>query len=457
MGEMFAFINISLPEEFASLPFPGHVATDSRHVRTGGAFVALEGDRTDGHQYIPQALERGAALIVVRRGKRPDGISVPCVELEEPERDLAQMASAYLESAQIGEVIAVTGSVGKTTTRAALLHVLQRKFRIHSSARSLNTRIGCTCTVLGMPPDTELLLMEFGANKPGEIQELAELFPPTSVVITQVAPGHLEGFGSIEGVLKGKMEITKSRRLRRFLYNFDNLPLSVAASGLKADGVDAETYSVGNGEADFRIEALSFEMREGVPELSFKLKGKDDHVVPFHAGVWGTHLAYPLAFSAALGSLLGIPLSECAEALADFQGLEGRGRILSLEGGKRFLVDDAYNANPISMRASLETFAKLCVEGKMAVLGEMREMGPDALRYHRDLEPLLSCFNNIVLVGDIWHEAMSDFPGRSFVPDWRAALKIVRGAPWKGLLVKGSNSLGLGNIVRSLSGEGEGA
>ena len=452
--EMFALIGKSLPEEAAGRPFPAHVATDSRCVEPGGAFIALEGERVDGHRYIPQALERGAGLIVVRRGKRPDGLPVPCVELEEPEQDLARMASAYLRSLGVPEVVAVTGSVGKTTTRAALQQVLGGRFRLHAATRSLNTRIGCACTVLAMPQDAEVLLLEFGANKPGDILELTSLFPPTSAAITQVAPVHLEGFASLEGVLRGKMEIVRSPRLRRFLYNFDCLPLRDAALGM---GGTAETLSIGGDGADCCIEAPRFEMRGNRPELTFRLRNQYGATARFSAGVWGTHLALPLAFAAAFGGLKGIGLAECAEALKGFQPLEGRGRILSLDGGRRFLVDDAYNANPESMRASLATFAGLQVEGKMAILGEMREMGRETLRCHRALEPLLNGLGSVVLVGDAWRSALPERPGFAFVRNWQEALQIAAGTSWTGLLVKGSNSLGLQNVVQSLIAERGGA
>ena len=452
LGEMFGLIGADVPEEARSQPFPGHVATDNRYVEPGGAFVALEGERTDGHHYIPQAVDRGAGLIIVRRGKRPEGLTVPCVELDEPEVDLARMASAYLERARrsgsLREVVAITGSVGKTTTREALRCVLGGRFRLHAPERSLNTRIGCTATILAMTLDAELLLLEFGANKPGEIAELTALFPPDSALVTEVAPVHLEGFRTVEGVLAEKMEIAGSRRLRRFLYNGDNPLLRRTAP--------RESQSVGTGDVDFQIQDTRFEMRDGLPALAFSLKRKGQSAsVAFRAGVWGTHMAWPLAFASALGNLLGMSLEECAEVLRGFQALPGRGRVLPLKEG-RFVVDDAYNANPLSMRASLETFVGLPMSGekKTAVLGEMRELGPDAVRYHRELEPLLDKLGNVILVGGLWREALPDHPGRFFVGDWREALDIVQDLDWRGLLAKGSNSLGLQNVVRALCGEG---
>lgn len=452
LGEMFSLIGTDVPEEVRSQPFPGHVATDNRYVEPGGAFVALEGERTDGHHYIPQAVDRGAGLIIVRRGKRPEGLTVPCVELDEPEVDLARMASAYLERARrsgsLREVVAITGSVGKTTTREALRCVLGGRFRLHAPERSLNTRIGCTATILAMTLDAELLLLEFGANKPGEIAELTALFPPDSALVTEVAPVHLEGFRTVEGVLAEKMEIAGSRRLRRFLYNGDNPLLRRTAP--------RESQSVGTGDVDFQIQDTRFEMRDGLPTLAFHLKRKEDgKLFVFCAGVWGTHMARPLAFAAALGNLLGMSLEECAEALRGFQALPGRGRVLPLEGG-RFVVDDAYNANPLSMRASLETFVGLPMSGveKVAVLGEMRELGPGAAHYHHELEPLLDAVGNVILVGGLWREALPDRPGRFFIGDWQEALELTKGIKWRGLLAKGSNSLGLQNVVRALCGEG---
>ena len=344
----------------------------------------------------------------------------------------------------------MTGSVGKTTTREALRRVLRTRFRVHSADRSLNTRIGCTATVLAMPPDAELLLLEFGANKAGEIAELSELFPPTTAMVTQVAPVHLEGFRSVEGVLRAKMEIAGSGRLRRFLYNFDNPLLRGAAAGLSGPSVDSVGMECG---ADFLIEEPRFTLEGVLPFLTFRLRGGGDEAC-IRSGLWGRHLALPLAFAAAAGCRLGIPLREGAAALEGFRGIKGRGRILPAAGREGFVVDDAYNANPLSMRSSLETFLSLrSVTPKMAVLGEMREMGPDAVRYHRELEPLIDGVDEAVLVGELWRGALEEKPNRCFVGGWREALDAARAAEWAGSLVKGSNSLELERVVEGLAAE----
>ncbi|MBQ3586249.1 MAG: UDP-N-acetylmuramoyl-tripeptide--D-alanyl-D-alanine ligase, partial [Synergistaceae bacterium] len=172
----------NVPENFARMEFPNHLATDSRDVEKGGAFVALEGEKTDGHNYIPQAVSNGAGLVIVRKGKNPGGLSVPVIELENPERDLASIASRKLKAHDLKDIIGITGSVGKTTTRAALQKVLSPRFKVHAPERSFNTLIGCTATIMAMPKETEILILEFGANKPGEISELTEYFPPSIVI-----------------------------------------------------------------------------------------------------------------------------------------------------------------------------------------------------------------------------------------------------------------------------------
>jgi len=451
LKDLFALIGVEVPEEISGLEFPGHLATDSRDVIDGGAFVALEGEKTDGHKYIPQAIENGAKLLIVRKGKNPGG-SVPVIELENPERDLARLASLKLkfheENGNLHEVIAITGSVGKTTTRAALQLVLKDKFKIHAPERSFNTLIGCTSTVMAMPLETEILILEFGANKPGEIRELTDYFPPTMSVLTAVAPVHLEGFGDIEGVLREKIEITHSPVMTSIVYNNDNELLS--------DAFKYVVKSMGVGESkdsDFVISHDTSEYK--LPALSFVLAHRPtQEIARFTANIWGKHNAVPLALAASVGHELGISLAECAESLENFQALEGRGRVIVLAEDK-FLVDDAYNANPASMTASLETFNKINLPGKIAVLGEMRELGEDALKYHADLESLLENLDCVVLTGGTWREAMKDNKKFIFADTWQEALEAVKNFmnenEYHGILVKGSHSIGLENVVNAIS------
>ena len=433
-----------VPENFVSMEFPNHLATDSRDVIEGGAFVALEGEKVDGHNYISQAVSNGAGLVIVRKGKNPGDLSVPVIELENPERDLAAIASKKLKAHNLDEIIGITGSVGKTTTRAALQKVLSPHYKIHAPERSFNTLIGCTSTIMAMPLETEILILEFGANKPGEIRELTDYFPPTTAILTAVAPVHLEGFGTVEGVLREKMEITTAPEIRKIIFNNDNEYLNEAFKYyVKSMGVGE------NKDSDFVISHDTSEY--ALPAMSFVLAHRvSQEIARFTVNIWGKHNAVPLSLASAVGHELNISLQECADSLIDFQALTGRGRVIILDGGKKFLVDDAYNANPASMRASLETFARVKCSGKIAVLGEMRELGENSAMYHAELSPLLEGIDTVILVGEIWREALKgDYV---FVDDWQKALDALKNIPeWQGLLVKGSNSLGLSNIVKEIA------
>ena len=437
-----------VPGEFADMEFPSHLATDSRDVNSGDAFIALEGEKTDGHKYIPQAIENGVGLLIVRTGKAPEGVNVPVIELDEPERDLALIASKKLRAHELHDIIAITGSVGKTTTRAALELVLYEKFNVHAPERSLNTLIGCTATIMAMPKETEVLILEFGANKPGEIKELSEYFPPTIAILTAVAPVHLEGFKTVEGVLEEKIEITRPSSIDKIIFNNDNKYLSEAFK--------YTVKSMGVGESRDSDFVLSIDNSEyTLPALSFVLALRQtQEIARYTANIWGRHNAMPLALAAAAAHELGISLQESSDALGNFEALNGRGKVIMREDGK-FIVDDSYNANPASMRASLETFARIKTSGKIAVLGEMRELGVNSAKYHEALKPLFEDIDDVILVGSIWHDAISENSGCTFVSDWKEALvcvkKIMENDNWNGILIKGSNSIGLSNIVKELS------
>ena len=441
--ELFA----DVPENFASMEFPSHLATDSRDVIPGGAFVALEGEKTDGHKYIPQAIQNGASLIIVRRGKIPENVNIPVIELDNPERDLAEIASKKLKAHDLHDIIAITGSVGKTTTRAALQRVLSSRFKVHAPERSFNTLIGCTATIMGMPLETEILILEFGANKPGEINELTEYFPPSIAILTAVAPVHLEGFGSVEGVLREKIKIVRSENLNKIIFNNDNEYLS--------EKFKYVVKSMGVGEAKDSDFVLAIDNSEYMlPALSFVLSHRPtQEIARFTANIWGRHNAMPLALAASVGHELGIDLQDSAEALKGFQALTGRGRVIILENGKKFLVDDAYNANPASMSASLGTFGRVKANGKVAILGEMRELGENEAKFHADLQPLLDGIDDVILVGKIWREAFAENENYIFVDTWQEALEAVKNIDeWQGMLIKGSHSIGLDNVVKEIAG-----
>ena len=448
-GEVQSWLLNKREEE--KLPLPCRLILDSREVKAASAreacgFVALCGKNTDGHLYIEQALSDGAQFIVGKISGKPRNFpeNVPYIALEDTEKDLAYIAKKYIDKSALKEIIAITGSVGKTTTREAVRRVLEKKYRVHAAERSFNTLIGCAVSVLSMPVDTEILVLEFGANKRGEILELTDILAPSIAVITEVAPVHLDGFKTISGVLDGKMEITHSRNLKTFIYNADNLLLSSSAEEVRKK---CRVLSIGRSNiADYRINDIS---KKCCLPMEWELIHKE-HSQVMSALFWGKHPMYALSFAAAIGNELGVEDDKICKAVNEFKPLCGRGQII-LVGEGRIIIDDAYNANPASMTASLSSFLELQVEGKKwAVLGDMRELGEDELKYHKDVSELFSGIDKVILIGEIWKAALSELQLKNclYLDDWHDAYKYISlSNDWRAMLVKGSNCHKLEELV----------
>lgn len=398
--------------------FTGTFLADSRLVARGDVFVAFRGEAADGHDFIPDAVKRGAVLVICEDNSRvPEG--VPSVKVADTFLSLPAMAKKRLAlHARPLETVAVTGSVGKTTTREFLSLCLKTYFRVHSAEHSYNTLIGCSLAILSMPADAEVLLLEMGANHKGEIAEIVSWFPPTVSVITEAAAAHLEGFGSTEGVLAAKMEIAGSPALRRFFYNGDNLELRKEASRMR-DGV--KKISVGACECDYRIISPLFSIERGEPALSFTLAAPGGKT-PVKTRAFGKHAAYPAAFAVSVAMELGVPGEMAASALEDARSLQGRGRVLKLDSGA-VLIDDSYNANPVSMRAALDEAGRTGEGKRFAIVGEMLELGGGAEDYHRELIPLFSPFDSVWLVGKTWERAVPEEVRPQNVRRWTGSLE----------------------------------
>jgi UDP-N-acetylmuramyl-tripeptide synthetase/UDP-N-acetylmuramoyl-tripeptide--D-alanyl-D-alanine ligase len=437
-----------------SLPLPCKLILDSREVKTTTTefecgFVALMGNNTDGHLYIEQAINDGAKFVVGKSNRKPKNYpeDIPYIVLDDTERDLAYIAKKYIEKVAfkyLKEIIAITGSVGKTTTREAVRIVLESKYRVHAAKRSFNTLIGCAVSILSMPADTEILLLEFGANKPGEILELTDFFGPTISVITEVAPVHLEGFKTIDGVLNGKMEITRSKSLKTFIYNSDNSLLRSSAEKIRNE---SQVISVGRSNtADYRIKEIS-ESNSLPIEWELIHKG---HSSRMGAEFWGKHPILALSIAAAIGNELEIEEKSICGAISEYKPLNGRGRIIHGESGK-MLIDDAYNANPASMLASVLSFLELGVTGnKWAVLGDMRELGEEGPKFHRDVSKLFTGIDKVILIGDIWKDSLLELslPNCVYFDNWQDMYKsISENSEWSAMLIKGSNSHRLQDLV----------
>ncbi len=439
---------------------PEHFAVDSREVRPGGGFVAIPGQRTDGHRFLEESIGRGARLLLLQsdrcspsEAERYAASGVSVLLSGDSEACAVALAQAWMKRIGPRSVIGITGSVGKTTVREAARHVIAASGeRVASSPKSFNTRIGCALSVLCAPAETNIFVLEYGANHPGEIAETVALFPPTEAVITEVAPAHMEGFGSLQGVLAAKMEIAGSPALRSLSYNADNVLLESRVALLPAPLL---RRGVGRERGEYRIESLRLSFDQEGPRIDFLLKGPDE-VVPLWGRFFGGHHARNLAFAWVLARACGLDAGSAAEGLAGFRAARGRGQALRTHGGG-VLIDDAYNANPRSVLAGLEALEALSSEAparRIVALGGMRELGTESLPYHRlVLERLRDRFP-VHLLGAEWEPLRPECP-----PSVRlhgsseSLLEAIRAEDGADALfwVKGSRFYELDRVVDALS------
>lgn len=434
-------------------PVPERFLADSRLVSPGDAFVAFRGAKLDGHDFITDAIQRGASLILCENdGTVPDSVS--SIRMKDCFHDIPDLASKLLGRTKDLEIVAITGSVGKTTTKEILRRCLATSFNVHSSEHSYNTLVGCALTILGMPETSEVLILEMGANHLGEIAEMVRFFPPTIAVITEVVPSHLEGFSSVGKILEAKCEILRSPRLRAFFYNGDNRLLSERKEAFPPE---VQVFAVGCEKGDFQMRSPEFLLDRGRPRLTFDFKYPGGACF-VSSQFFGRHGAYAIGFAMAVGFYLGGSRDRILAELETMAPLAGRGRIVALPSGT-VLVDDAYNANPTSLRASLEEGARIPARRRFAVIGEMLELGASAVDYHRDLLALFKPYDWVWLYGSVWARVAAEerLPDNGELIQSVAVLgEQLRSGLGKGdvLLVKGSHGNRLDRLVTFLE-EGE--
>lgn len=432
---------------------------DSRDIGPGDAFVALKGEETDGHLYVHKAIERGAKLLLVNFSRfeelslnAPEYAGITVITVTETESALAKIAGEYLKFCA-PNMIGITGSVGKTTTRELTLNLLRSEKRVHSAIRSFNTIIGCSLTMLAMPEDTEILILEFGTNHFGEIKEMVELFPPETVVITEVAPAHLAGFGTIEGVLKAKMEICESKKLKTIIFNSDNALLKNELS-YKFNNIDK--IGVGKGpDSDLRILDSGLSLNDEGATLVSEY-GFNGRKFKLETNLFGLQHAYNVGYAFLAADHFGISEDIIRKNISLFSPISGRGICKKLPG-KIWIIDEAYNANPSSMQAAIENTLNVASSSGLsayAVFGGMRELGASSLLWHQDILRITSPFQRILLLGDEWFDPDIEIPDnaeryKSFEEITSLAENLLK--PDSVILVKGSNSYGLKRLVALLT------
>ena len=439
----------------ASAPFEiSGVTFDSREVGPGDLFIALKGEATDGHRFLDQAFAHGAAgAIVSTPTPHPHVLVADTMAALEA---LGVAARARTDATIIG----VTGSVGKTGTKEALFAALDRGApgKVHRSVKSYNNHTGVPLSLARMPADCRYAVLEMGMNHAGELAALTRFVRPHVAIITNVGPVHIEFFKDESGIADAKAEIFQGLEPGgTAIIPFDNVHRERLVAA--ANGLDARIVTFGRGEgADVRALEVMRTATGGTfvtarlvsRELSSTIGQPGDHLV-------SNSLAVLAAVEAA-----GADVALAGLALADLGGLPGRGaRFLTMvPGGTALVIDESYNANPSSMRATLAMLATEPAPRKIALLGQMGELGVDSPAFHAGLAaPVIEAgISHAILVGEgmaplaIALEGQVDFV---HVPDAAAALAHLKTVLSAGdaVLIKGSNSVGLMTVVTALGGE----
>ncbi len=435
-------------------PLPLTFRVDSRAVEPGDGFAAFQGESTDGHLYIESALARGASVVLAERGRVSEKLPAQWPQVtfifgHRSETALAELARAYLvRLPDLKHVAAVTGSVGKTTTRSFLARIMSASQRTHAASGNYNTLIGCSVAVLSAPFDVQCLVLEMGANHPGEIAQMVSFFPPTAAAITEVAPAHLEGFGSVQGVLREKAGIFGGGRLKDAVLNADNPLLAELASQINTP---VTTFGR-DGSLSFEDDRLEWD--EGF-KVSARLCYSGDRV-PVSVRLSGKHGLYPLCCALALAVRMGVPFRQAVREAVSFESLPGRGEVVRLQNGA-FLIDESYNASPKSMTAAIQSLGEVQIRGrKFALLGSMGELGAGASAAHQQVMEVArgQGFDWWGAYGSDWQSGAKATD--NLLTDWEEVRRAVAGLNLRSgdvLLVKGSHACGLERLVKELKGQ----
>ena len=427
------------------------VAYDSREVGPGDLFVALSGEATDGHRFVDQAFAQGAAGVLVG-----EAVAGPHVLVPDTAVALAALAHAARARAD-AKIVGVTGSVGKTGTKEALSAALDRAApgRAHRSLKSYNNHVGVPLSLARMPADTRYGIFEMGMNHAGELAALTRIVRPHVAIVTAIAPAHSAFFAGEAAIADAKGEIFAGLEpggTAIIPYDSPHRDRLIAAARPHA----AHIVTFG------RDRAANAHVRESVrtprgtlvaarigdAELTFTLAPPGDH--------WVSNALAVLAAVAAVGG----DLAAAGLALAELAGLPGRGArsAVVVDGGEATLIDESYNANPASMRATIAVLGQETAPRRIAVLGEMRELGDQSPEFHAGLaEPLAAAaVDYALLVGAGMAPLAKALEGRidfAHVADAAAARDTLfqRIAPGDAVLIKGSNAVGLARLVEALA------
>lgn len=426
------------------------ISTDSRTIGEGELFVPLGGLNFDGHQYLNEAFGRSGAGSLCEEGRPEIWQKAPgTVILVENTLDALLDLARFRRDQRSGTFVAITGSNGKTTTKELAVAMLGRAFTTHFNEKNYNNLIGVSKSILSMNGSYQVSVFELGTNSKGEIARLASVVQPHISLITNVNPSHLEGLGDIEGVGEEKLDLFRlTREGGTCLVNADD-PYILRHAG--RTGRSLVTFAM-EGRAD-----LVLTVKEHLGWEGFRIRiTTPDFTIEARTSLLGRHNLSNILSAVAIAYVAGVEGSVMEETIGTFSPYSMRLRPLRSQKGY-LVVDDSYNANPSSMEWALRTLEELPCSGKrIAILGDMRELGPHASSYHRELGRLLrdSSLSLAILTGDLVRDTAREAGEKAHFFEDRAALigfvASVAG-PDDVILIKGSRASRMDEFVEALA------
>lgn len=351
------------------------VYLDSRKITEGSIFIATVGERVDGHSFIGQVFEAGALGVICE--KLPEKPLGPCILVKDSFKALKDVA-AYYRKQLTCKVIGITGSVGKTSTKEFIATVLSEKYKVCKTIGNFNNEVGMPLTILSAREDDEVLVLEMGINHFGEMERMSAIARPDMAVITNIANCHLEFLGDRDGVLKAKTAIfTGMKEGSGVFLNGDDDKLSTVS---KALGMRPVFYGIKNKDSDY---CVSEYMTKGLLGTDAVIVSRiTGETIPVSISLPGEHMLYNALACACVAENLGLDPKQIKAGISKVTATAGRGHIV--QGNKYTIIDDCYNANPSAMKSAIRLLA-LADTRKVAILGDMFELGENAGALHREV------------------------------------------------------------------------
>jgi len=421
------FLKMTIQELYHLFLNSSGVCTDSRKIKKDNIFFALRGANFNGNLFADKAIHDGCSYAIIDEEKFQKNKQFILVD---DVLDCLQKLSTYHREQLNCPVIGITGTNGKTTTKELIYTVLKTQYKIIATQGNYNNHIGVPLTLLSTPLDTEILIVEMGANHSGEIAFLSNIAKPNFGIITNIGKAHLEGFGGYKGVIKTKSELynyIKNNGGKLFVNDKDELLLNLS------EKIERITY---NSNSHFLSANPYVHFSYQKTKISTQLIGSYNYS--------------NLAAACCVGTYFGITTSNCKKAIENYIPTNNRSQVEKSKRGNTLILD-AYNANPSSMRVAIESLQQMNTNSKIAILGDMLELGDDSLHEHQEIVEILklSDFHSVFLVGEEFQKttnSFSSFANTKELNNWLKSNPITDST----ILLKGSRGVQLEKLNTEL-------